>query len=133
MAFSASAFWEAYGEGENVGARQQCGWTIKIGKYQIKAYHFWLWYVSIPMFLILPLFIGFSKELLGTILAGFFIGCVAEDFLWYIVNPKYPFKKWTPKHVKAWPWWGVNRFKLPYFYWIYFLGTILSWWFLIKK
>ena len=132
LAFIAAAFWEAYAEGTNVGAKQQCGWTIKVGKYKIKAYHFWLWYVMMPMLLILPLFVEFSKPLLGTIIAGFFIGAVAEDFLWYIVNPKYEFKKWNPKDVSCWPWWGIGKLRLPYFYWIYFLGAILSYWFLIK-
>lgn len=132
FAFVSAAFWEAYAEGENVGASQQCGWTIKIGKYKIKAYHFWLWYVMMPMLLILPLLVDFSFSLLGTIISGFCIGSVAEDFLWYVVNPKYPFKKWNPKDVNCWPWWGIGKFKLPYFYWIYFIGAILSWYFLIK-
>lgn len=132
LAFASCSFWEAYAEGKNVGAKQQCGWRIKIGKWEYKAYHFWLWLVTIPMLLILPLFISFSRELLGVIIAGYLIGSVVEDFLWYLVNPKYPFKKWNPKDVSAWPWLGIGKFKLPYFYWLYFIGAFLAWRFLIK-
>ncbi len=128
LAFATCSFWEAYSEGENVGASKQCGWVIKIGKYQIKAYHFWLWYISVPMFLILPLFINFSKELLGTILACFFIGSVIQDFFWYVINPKFSFKDFNARKVTAWPWF----LGLPYFYWLDFVGAFLSWWFLIR-
>lgn len=133
LTFLTCSFWEAYAEGENVGASKQCGWVVKIGKYQIKAYHFWLWYISVPMFLALPLFVNFSWPLVGTILTGFFIGNIIQDFFWYIVNPKYSFRNWNPKDVSCWPWWGIGRFKLPYFYWLYFILAFLSWWFLIKQ
>lgn len=130
-AFAATAFWEAYGEGKNVGASDQCGWVLKIRRFKLTAYHFWTVFVAYPLLVFLPLaVVGFSWHLFGLLLSAYATGWIIEDFLWFVVNPRYPFKKWNPKETTWYPWVTIGRFSLPLFYYIGFLIAFSSWLFL---
>ena len=130
VAFIATAFWEAYSECEFVGASRACDWRIKIWKKEIHGYHIFLWGVTFPVLLILPLIAaGFSWHLFRFIAAGYFIGSVLEDFLWFVVNPRYPFSKWNSRETTWYKWLKVGKFELPAFYLPYLiLGVGLLFW-----
>lgn len=133
VAFVATAFWEAYSEGEYGGAIRQVGWRFKLFGYNVNAYHFWLWIVMYPVLLAIPLLVAYSRQLLGTILAGYFLGMVIEDFLWFIVNPRWPFSDFNSQKVTWYPWLKLGKFELPFFYLPFIIFAFLSWWFLIKS
>jgi len=132
LAFIATAFWEAYIEGQFGGASQQVGWRFKLFGYHIHAYHFWLWFVTYPLLLAIPLLVAFSRELLGTILAGYFLGAIIEDFLWFVINPQWPFSNFNSQKVNWYPWLKLGNFELPFFYLPYLLFAFFSWWFLVR-
>lgn len=132
LAFVATAIWEAFIEGEHGGAKKQVGWSFKLAGYDVKGYHFWLWLVAYPMLLALPLIVSYSQHLLGIILMGYFIGSVLEDFLWFVINPKWSTKDFRPEKVDWYPWFKIGRFALPFFYLPYLAFTFLAWWFLVR-
>lgn len=130
--YASSSFWEAYIEGKHGGAKKQVGPEFKMFGYTIRAYHIWLWFITFPLLLTLPLVINFSTRTLGLILMGYFIGSVAQDFLWFVVNPKWPFKNFRPDKVDWYPWLRIGKFALPFFYIPYLVFAWLAWVFLIK-
>lgn len=126
--YIAIAFWEANMEGEFGWASRQCGWAVDFKIWKLTAYHFWLWIVTVPMFLSLPFIIfGLSKHMIGVVLAGYFFGAIVEDFTWFFVNPKFPPNKFSSKYVTWYPWIKIgNIFEVPTFYVLYLLiGSIL--------
>ena len=54
-AMIAMAFWEAYVEGRNAWDRGKIGWKIRIGRFCLTGYHFFLAWVMLPLLLTLPL------------------------------------------------------------------------------
>ncbi|MBU1952043.1 hypothetical protein KJ733_03980 [Patescibacteria group bacterium] len=133
MAFIATSFWEAYIEGQHGGAEKQVGWKIKVGKYYLNGYHFWLWVVAYPLLLTLPLVINYSSRVLGLILIGYFLGQVIEDFLWFVVNPQWPFRHFRPDKADWFPWMKFGKkYGLPFFYVPYLIFAFLAWWFLVR-
>jgi len=105
LTFVPVAFWEAYAEGKYGGAKRQCGWKKNVFGFKLTAYHFWLWHVSVPLFLSIPLVVsGFSWKLFFTLYSAYFFGGMLEDFLWFVVNPYWSIKKFNSKYVD-WHWW----------------------------
>ena len=134
--FTAIAFWEAYIEGRGGWAANQVGWKInfKVGflKRPLDGYHFWSWLVMIPAFLMLPfLMFGFDKHLFWLVVIGFLLGSVVEDFLWFVVNPDFPFRDFNPKKVWWHYWIGFGKFKVPEIYIIYPILALLIWIYLL--
>jgi hypothetical protein len=129
LAFVSMAFWEAYMEGKDGWAKRQCGWKLKLpwgnGKYHYTAYHFWLFYVFMPLLIFgVPFAIaGFSWRLLIILALAFIVGTRLEDFLWFVVNPKYPFSKWNPKDTKWYPWLTIGKFSIPVSYVVWLLAA----------
>jgi len=58
---------------------------------------------------------------------------VIEDFLWFVINPKWPFADFNSQKVTWYPWFKIGKFELPFFYLPFFIFAFLSWWFLIKS
>ncbi len=131
--YIAIAFWEANMEGEFGWAARQCGWAVDFKVWKLTAYHFWLWLVTVPMFLALPFVIfGFQKSLVGVVLAGYFFGAVIEDFTWFFVNPQVPFHKFNSKYVTWYPWLKMGKsFEVPAFYVLYLVIGSILWIFLV--
>jgi len=126
LAFFVSSFWEAYIEGEFIGASRACDWRIKFGRKEIHGYHILLWGVTFPLLLSLPLVVNFSWQLLRFIMAGYFVGSVVQDFFWFVVNPRFPFKNWNPQKANWYLWLKIGKLQLPAFYLPYIiLGLIL--------
>ena len=136
LIFAAIAFWEAYIEGSNGWAAKQVGWRInfKVGflKRPLDAYHFWSWLVMLPMFLMLPfVMFGFNAHLFWLVVIGFLLGTVLEDYLWFVVNPAFPYKDFKPGKVWWHYWIGFKNFKVPEIYIVYPILALLIWWFLL--
>jgi|SRR3989338_6194450 len=134
--FIAIGFWEAYIEGRYGWAQRQVGWNIpfKVGflKRPLDAYHFWSWMIMIPMFLMLPfVMFGFNLHLFWLVVIGFLLGSVVEDFLWFVVNPDFPFRDFNPKKVWWHYWIGFGKFKVPEIYIIYPILALLIWIYLL--
>ena len=109
-------------EGKHGWAEMLPTWRIKNkftkiiwGDQPYTGYHFWI-FTTIFALLHFPFFIEpqswtVSKELL--IIAHAFIGIIIEDFLWFVLNPAYGFKKFNNRYAP----WHVNwKFKLPTLY-----------------
>ena len=134
--FISIAFWEAYIEGNGGWAANQVGWNIKMKvgvlKRPLDAYHFWSWIVMIPMFLMLPfVMFGFNLHLFWLVVIGFLLGTVIEDYLWFVINPAFPYKDFNPKKVWWHYWIGFGEYKVPELYIVYPVLAILIWIFLL--
>ncbi len=128
LIFISLAFSEGYMEGRYGWAKRSYGWKIKIAKRTLTAYHFWSWLIMLPLALMMPLFIyGFDSKLFGILLTGYFLGAVANDFAWYIVNPKVSLKDFNPKFADWYNWWGIFGIKIPDFYIFYPIIAIIIW------
>ncbi|MEK6835617.1 MAG: hypothetical protein AABX55_01185 [Nanoarchaeota archaeon] len=131
LIFVSIAFWEAYIEGKNGWASKSVGWRMKKNLIFIKgitAYHFWSWIIMIPMFLALPLIIyGFDLKIFGILATGYFWGAILQDFLWFVVNPVFPFKDFNSKKVKWHRWFKIGKFEIPQGYIVYFLLGLIIW------
>ncbi|QQG39215.1 MAG: hypothetical protein HYS32_02050 [Candidatus Woesearchaeota archaeon] len=123
--FLSIAFWEAYVEGPHGWAEKSYGWRIDLGIVELTAYHFWAWIVMIPLFLFLPLVIfGFDKSIFWFLVGCYFFGAVFEDFMWFIVNPKFPLRNFNSKKVKWHKWLRIGRLEIPLFYIIYLVISL---------
>lgn len=79
-------------------------WIINLlgGKYPT-GYHTFLIFLFFPMFFHLPVFFtkwSLYKEYI--VIGSFFLFLVAEDFLWFVFNPKFGLKKFNRKNKKIW-------------------------------
>ena len=134
VAMIAHSFWEAYAEGANGWASAMNGWRFRISKHiELTAYHFWLFFIELPMLFTLPLIMfGWDLRVFGVLVSAFFSGIIIEDFFWFVVNPVFPFKDWNPNKVKWYPWLRIGRINIPWNYILGILIAVLSWYFLWK-
>ena len=132
MAMIAMAFWESYVEGRNAWDKGKLGWKIKIGKYVISAYHFYVSWIMFPILFTLPLIIyGWNTKLFGILISAYFSGAVLEDFMWYVVNPVVKFKEFFTSFSDYYPWIRINGKKIiPLGYVTGIIIAVLSWYFL---
>lgn len=134
VAMIATAFWESYVEGRNSWDKKKVGWKLKIGKWRLTGYHFFLFCIMFPFLLTLPFLItGWDTKLFGIILSAFFTGIILEDFMWYVVNPVVHFKEFWTKFSDYYPWIRIGKKKIiPWGYVFYIVCAVLSWYFLWK-
>ena len=115
-AFGCWAVWEAYLEGKQGWTWNPAWWRIKLpGGYYYTAYHVWAFWIFGPLvIIILPQVVaGFSSRLTLVLLFSYLVGTILEDFLWFVVNPVYSFKKWNPKDTIWYPWLRLGNFSIP--------------------
>jgi len=131
-AMVAMSYWESYVEGRNAWDRHKLGWKIRITKrYDLTAYHFYLFCVMWPLLLTLPLLVaGWDWRLFGILLSAFFSGLVIEDFMWFVANPKVRLSEWNSKFANYYPWIKFGRFEIPEGYLFGIFLSVLSWLFL---
>ncbi|MFB6225257.1 MAG: hypothetical protein ABEI13_02265, partial [Candidatus Paceibacteria bacterium] len=88
-AMLSTSFWEAYVEGRFPWDKRKLGWKIRIGEsFIFSAYHFFLFWITFPLLLSLPLIVnGWDTELFGILTSAYVSGIIIEDFVWFIVNP----------------------------------------------
>jgi hypothetical protein len=134
LAFLAISLWESAVEGRNSWDKKKAGWKIKIGKKVILTkYHFFLFYVMVPSFLLVPIIVsGWDRHLIVVIAVAFLLGAVIEDFFWYVFNEKVKLKEFWSSFSDYYPWIKIGGKKiLPVFYVVdivlCILITILFW------
>ena len=126
--FIALAFLETTIEGRYGGAVKTKGWSKKIFGYKIREYHFWLWYVAVPIFVFSPLIAtGWSEKLFGTLAVAYLLGGVIEDFIYFLVNPYYGLKKWNSRNAKWMSWFKIGKIEIPKFYVRNIIAAIIAW------
>ena len=127
LAMISWSFWEAYMEGDTGWKWNPKWWRINLPSgYTYTAYHIWAFWIFAPLvFIVLPLVAaGFSLRLFWLLLSAYLFGSILEDFMWFVVNPSYPFAKWNPRDTKWYPWITLGRFSLPMSYVIKFVITL---------
>ena len=108
------SFVEAYVEGRNPWDRRKLGWKLRLGRFCLPAYHFHLFFLTLPLLLALPLAVaGWSLPLFGLLLSAYLSGIVIEDVLWYVVNPVVSWKEFGPEFVDYHPWVRVGPWSIP--------------------
>lgn len=129
LAMIATSFWEAYVEGRNPWDKRKVGWKIRLGKYVLTGYHFFLFCVMWPLLLSLPLIIyGWDAKLFGILASAYFSGAVLEDFCWFLVNPEIKFlKDFNPQFVDYFPWLKIGKLQIPLTYPLGLLVALLFW------
>ncbi len=133
-AFIALSFVEAYVEGRNPWDKRKVGWKLHFGKFTFSGYHFFLFFVMLPLLLTLPLVIyGWDTRLAGILISIYFSALVIEDFVWFVVNPVVKFKEFFTDFTDFYPWIKIKGKKIiPLGYVLGILIAVLSWWFLWK-
>ncbi len=117
LGFFALAFLEKTVEGEHGGGEATAGWRKSFFGYEVKEYHFWLWYVAVPIFVFSPLVVfGFDSRLFGTLAVGYLLGGPLEDFVYFAVNPHFGLRRWNSKEATWMPWFRLGRYEIPKFY-----------------
>ncbi len=117
LGFIGLAFLESTVEGELAGGEGTKGWRRSILGYKVKEYHFWLWFVVVPIFVFSPLLvIGLELRVLGTLAIAYLLGGVVEDFVYFLVNPYFGLGKWNSKDARWMPWVRIGRIEVPQFY-----------------
>lgn len=117
LGFFFLAFLERTVEGEHGGAEATYGWRKRVMGYRLKEYHFWLWYVVVPIFVLSPLFAyGFDTSLFGTVADAYLLGGVLEDFTYFVVNPHYGLKRWNREGAPWMSWVRLGKVEVPAFY-----------------
>ncbi len=132
LAMIAMSFWESEVEGRKAWDRGKMGWKIKIGRYCLPAYHFFVFWVMWPLLLTLPLIIyGWDLKLLGILMSAYFSGIVLEDFMWFVVNPAIRFRdSFNPKFANYYPWLKIAGLEMPALHVIGLSLSVLSWYFI---
>ena len=132
LGFVGLAFLETTVERELAGGEGTKGWRKSLFGYKVKEYHFWLWFVVVPIFVFSPLaVVGPDVRLFGTLAAAYLLGGVLEDFVYFLVNPHFGLKKWNSMDASWMPWFKVGRLEVPRFYVRNIVAASLTWFFLI--
>ncbi len=128
------SFWESYVEQRNAWGKNKLGWKLRIGKYVLPAYHFYLFWVMLPLLLTLPFIIsGWDFRLFGILVSAYFSGMVIEDFMWYVVNPAVKLREFYSKFSDYYPWLRIGKKKVVPVGYIFGIAiAVLSWYFIWK-
>jgi len=126
LAFISISFWAAAMEGETGGI-----FGIKT-LFELSA-DFYIFNLTIPLFLLMVLLIKPEVKLFGVLATGYFLGIVLEDFFWFLINPYYGIQNFNSKNA----FWILNwinvGFEIPLFYIRYLLGAFLTWFIFVYK
>ncbi len=128
LACIAMSFWEAYAEGRNAWDQGKLGWKIKLGRFTLSGYHFFIFLVMWPLLLSLPLVIyGWDSKLFGILLSAYLSGLVIEDVMWYVVNPVVKFSELNTVFANYYPRFRLGKIKIPTGYVIGLIAAVASW------
>jgi len=121
LAFVSISFWAAAMEGSTGGI-----FGIK-NLFGLNA-DFYIFYLTVPLFLIIPLIIKPDIKLFGTLLTGYLLGIVLEDLLWFVINPYFGIQKFNSQNA-IWliHWIRLGNLEIPLFYVRYVFGAFLVW------
>ena len=121
LAFISISFWAAAMEG-SIG-----------GVFGIKTLFgfnadFYIFYLTIPLFLLMVIVIKPSIKLFGVLATGYLIGIVLEDFFWFVINPYYGIQRFNSRNA-FWllNWINLGSVEIPLFYIRYMISSFIIW------
>jgi hypothetical protein len=120
LAFISISFWAAAMEGQTGGIFGQ----REI--YSLSA-DFYIFNLTIPLFLLMVLTARSDVKLFGTLSTGYFLGIVLEDFFWFVVNPYYGIQRFNSSNAFWLLNWVNLGVEIPLFYLRYIFGAFLFW------
>ncbi len=107
-------------------------WLLDLfwGARPMTGYHAWIFSFMILVFH-LPFFIcwQWSLKMEMKALASLMVFWIAEDFLWFVMNPAFGLVKFTREHA---PWHKRWILFLPYDYWIFLAAAATLYYFSYK-
>lgn len=126
---------EAYSEGSQGWKWNPKWWRIPLpGGYWYHSYHVFLFLLMLPLLIFgIPFaLIGWDSHIMLVLFFSYLMGAGLEDFLWFVVNPEYPFNKWNPRDTRWYPWITVGKFSLPLSYVIKILAGVVLFYFIYQ-
>jgi hypothetical protein len=126
LAFISISFWAAAMEGSIggvFGIRTLFGLNAD----------FYIFFVTIPLFLLMTLIIKPEIKLFGILATGYLLGVVLEDFFWFVINPYYGIQKFNSQYAFWILHWINVGVEIPLFYIRYLLGAFLVWFIFVYK
>ena len=104
-------------------------WLLDVffGGRPLTGYHAWALSFMILMFHYPALLtLDWSWKLEARTMAGFMVFWISEDFLWFILNPTWGWRRFTPQEVKWHKHWLL---RFPTDYWTFaVVAAALGWW-----
>ena len=122
-AMVATGVWESSSEGVRSWAKGKTGWKIGRKPWILTRYHFFLFWITFPLLLSIPLVVAYSHELLRTIAFGYVSGVIIQDFSWFIFNKRWGLKRFGPRYVDWHAWITLGPLKVPV---LYVIGLITA-------
>lgn len=122
-AMIASGIWESSSEGVRSWAKGKSGWRIGKKPWILTQYHFFLFWVTFPLLLSIPLVVSYSPELLRTIVFAYLTGTIIQDFSWFIFNPRWRLRRFNPRYVDWHAWVRIGPLNIPV---LYLIGITLA-------
>ncbi|MEO7576940.1 MAG: hypothetical protein ABIT83_04945 [Massilia sp.] len=104
-------------------------WALDLfwGGRAMTGYHAWL-FSFIALFFHLPVFftMQWSWAIEARILASIMVFWITEDFLWFVINPAFGWRRFKPEFVA---WHKHWRLGAPVDYWLFGLISALLFWY----
>lgn len=103
-------------EGKNGWAKKLPTWRIQnrftstlFSGAPLTGYHFWAFITFFSVFH-LPFFFGvaWTPVIEIQVVIAFFVFAIAEDFLWFVVNPRFGLKRFNKKHALWYKMWFLG-------------------------
>lgn len=123
IAMISSGIWESSVEGIRPWAKGKIGWKIGHGRWILTRYHFFLFWVTFPILLSIPLVVSYSPELLRTLIFAYSTGVILQDISWFMFNPRWSLRRFTPSYVDWYAWVRIGRFHIPL---MYIVGILIA-------
>jgi hypothetical protein len=104
-------------------------WLLDIfwGGRAMTGYHAWV-FSFVAIFFHFPLFFmaQWSLQLEARVLASVMLFWVTEDFLWFVINPAFGWRRFKPEHVSWHKHWMCGA---PFDYWVFGAISVLLFWY----
>ncbi|MFK3739886.1 hypothetical protein [Massilia sp. TN1-12] len=97
------------------------------GGRALTGYHLWM-FSFIGVFSHFPLFFmgAWSLQLEARVMASVMVFWIVEDFLWFLINPAFGWRRFKREHV---PWHKRWALGAPIDYWIFGAVSVLLFWY----
>lgn len=100
---------------------------IFFGGRALTGYHLWMFSFIAVVFHFPLVFMGqWSLRLEATVAASVMLFWIVEDYLWFVINPAFGWRRFRQVHV---PWHKHWAFGAPVDYWVFgAISMLLFWW-----
>jgi hypothetical protein len=100
------------------------------GGRALTGYHLWM-FSFIGVFFHFPLFFmgAWSPQLEARVMASVMVFWIVEDFLWFVINPAFGWRRFKQEHVSWHKRWALGA---PIDYWIFGAISVLLFWYAFR-